>query len=117
MQNPHGSLDLVDVLPALTAATKGVDLQIGGINFYRRSIGNFSNNVNASKRSVPPFVGIERRDTHEPVHAALGLQVPIRILTGHKQRHRFDTDFFALLNVHGLEFETASLNPALIHPQ
>src|SRR5262249_31312757 len=73
MQNPHGSFNLVDVLPAFAATAKRVDLQIGWINFYRSAVGNFSNNVNASKSSVPPFVRIEGRAPPEPVHAALGL--------------------------------------------
>src|SRR3989475_5981511 len=41
--------------------------------------------------------------------------MPIRILAGHQQGHRFDADFLALLNVHRLRFETASLDPALVH--
>src|SRR5438477_12192121 len=41
----------------------------------------------------------------------------IRVLASREQCYRFNTDFFALLNVHGLRFETAALDPALVHPQ
>src|SRR5882762_141826 len=73
MQNPHGSFDFVDVLPALAATAKCVDLKVGRINFYRGSISNFGNNIHTSERSVTPLVCVERRDTHQPVHTAFGL--------------------------------------------
>src|SRR4029077_20611221 len=41
----------------------------------------------------------------------------VGILASHEQSYGFDAYFFALLNVHGLSFETASLDPALVHPQ
>src|SRR5712692_6396856 len=49
--------------------------------------------------------------------AALGLEITISVLTAHQQRDRFDPDFFAGLNIDNLRFETAPLDPALIHAQ
>ena len=49
MPNAHGRLNLVHVLPAFTAASKRVDLQIGRINFDRRGIGNLGNDIDAGK--------------------------------------------------------------------
>src|SRR4030095_7678390 len=117
MQNPNGSFHLVDVLPAFTAAAKRVDLKIGRINFYWSGISNFRNNIDTREGSVAPLVCVERRNAHQSVHAALGLQMSVRVLAGHEQGDGFDADFFALLNVHGLRFETAPFNPALVHPQ
>ena len=39
----------------------------------------------------------------------------VAVLACYQQGHRFDSDFFALLNIHCLRFETAALDPALVH--
>ena len=41
----------------------------------------------------------------------------IGVLPCHKEGHRFDADFFALLNVHRLRFEPAAFDPPLVHPK
>src|SRR5918996_3687415 len=66
---------------------------------------------------MPPLICIKWRDAHQPMHAALGLQMSVAVLARYEQSHRFDSDFFALLNVHCLRFETAALDPALVHPK
>src|ERR1700676_479755 len=66
---------------------------------------------------MPPFVCVERRNAHEAADAALGLEMTVSVIAADQQRHRFDADFFSLLNVDRLRFESASLNPALIHAQ
>src|SRR5205814_5179986 len=102
---------------AFASAAKGVDLQISRVNLERGGIGDLRDDIDAGKRSVTPFVCIEGRNPHEPMHSSLGLKMSISVLTAHEQRDRFYADFFTLLNVHCLSFETASLDPALIHPQ
>ena len=64
---------------------------------------------------MPPFVRVKWREAHKPMHAALGLQMSVAVVAGYKQSHRFDPDFFALLNVDRFRFETAAFDPALIH--
>src|SRR5262245_20235149 len=39
----------------------------------------------------------------------------VAVLAGYEQSHRFDSNFFALLNVDRFGFETATLDPALVH--
>jgi hypothetical protein len=51
------------------------------------------------------------------MHPALGIQITVGVFAAHEQRDRFDSDFFALLNIDHLRAEPAPLNPALIHPQ
>src|SRR5205823_9742307 len=51
------------------------------------------------------------------MHSALGLEMTVSVISSHQQRDRFNSYFFALLNVHGLGSEAASLDPALIHTQ
>src|SRR5262249_32615402 len=105
------------VVGAFAGVAKGVDLKVSSIDLYRSGIGDFGNDIDACERSMTPLVCIERRNPDEPMHAALGLKVSIRVLAAYQQSDRFDADFFALLNVHGLRLKAASLNPALIHPQ
>jgi hypothetical protein len=117
VQNPHGSFHFVHVLPAFAAAAESVDLQISGIDFNWRGIGDLRDNIDAGEGSVTTFVCIEGRNPHEPVHAPLGLKMSVSALAAHQQRHRFNTDFFALLDVDGLRFKSVPFDPTLIHSQ
>ena len=51
------------------------------------------------------------------MHVALSVQISVGIFATHQKRRRFDSDFFALLNVDHLRTESAALDPALIHAQ
>ena len=82
VQDAHSSFHFVHVLPTLAAATKRVDLQIGGIDFDRRRIRDFRHHIDAGERGVPAFVCIKRRDSHQPMHTTLGLKVAISVLAG-----------------------------------
>ena len=44
-------------------------------------------------------------------------KIAVGVFAAHEQRDRFDSDFFALLNIDRLRAEAAPLDPALIHPQ
>ncbi len=116
-QNSDGGFHFVHVLSTFAATAKSVDLEIGRIDFDRRGIGDLRNNIDAGERSVPAFVRVERRNPNEAMDAALGLKIAVGIFAAHQQRDRFDSDFFAGLNIDNLRFETAPLDPALIHAQ
>ena len=98
----HSGFDLIHVLAAFASAAKGVDLQISRVDLERGGIGNLGDNIDAGKRSVTPFVCIEGRNAHEPMHSSLGLKMSISVLTAYEQRDRFYADFFTLLKVHCL---------------
>src|SRR5215475_7263804 len=66
---------------------------------------------------MPAFVRVERRNPNQPMHAALGLEITVRVLAANQQRDRFDPDFFAGLNIYDLRFKSVALDPALIHAQ
>ena len=102
VQNPHSGFHFVHVLPAFAAAPESVDLQISGIDFNWGGIGDLRNNIDAREGSVTTFVCIKGRNTHEPVHAPLGLEMSVSVLAAHQQRHRFNANFFALLDIDGL---------------
>ena len=50
----------------------------------------------AGKRRVPPRVGIERRDAHQPVHAGFGLQPAVGVVALDLDGRRLDAGLFAL---------------------
>jgi hypothetical protein len=49
VHDAHRRFDLVNVLPAFAAGTKGVDLDFRRIDVDRRRIGNFRDHVHARK--------------------------------------------------------------------
>src|SRR5882724_295530 len=117
VHNPHSGFDLINVLAAFASTAKGVDLQIGRTDLDRSGIGDLRDNIDTREGSVTPLVCIKRRNPHEPMDPSLGLKMSISVLTAHEQCDRFYANFFALLNVHCLWFETTSFDPALVHAQ
>src|SRR5205085_12509916 len=81
----------------------------------RRGVRDLRNNIDAGEGGVAAFVCVEWRNPDQSMDAALGLEIAVSVLAADQQRDRFDSDFFAGLNIDNLRFETASLNPALIH--
>ena len=47
----------------------------------------------------------------------LSLEITVSVFAAHQQGDGFDSDFFAGLNIDNLRFQTAPLDPALIHAQ
>ena len=71
----------------------------------------------ARERGVPARIGIERRDPHQPVHAALGLQPAIGVVAADLDGRGFDAGFFALGFLEILDLEAVLLGPARVHAQ
>ena len=61
--------------------------------------------------------GVERRQAHEPVHAALGAEQTVCVLAGGPERRRLDPSFLAGACLQQLDLEAAALSPAHQHPQ
>ena len=112
----HGGFNLVHVLAALAAGTERVHLE-----FIRRNDDfavaflDFRNRVHAGKTRVAAFVGIERRDAHEAMHAALGLAESVGVFALDEHRDAFEAGGFAGERVGHLDFPAARFGPALIH--
>src|SRR5471032_1244132 len=51
------------------------------------------------------------------MHATLSVEISVSVLAAHQQGGGFYSDFFAGLDVDRFRFETAALDPALIHSQ
>ena len=60
---------------------------------------------------------VERRNTHEPVHAGLGRHQAERVVAGQQERDALEAGFVAGLVVDDLALEAATLGPLQIHPQ
>ena len=77
MCNANGRFDFIDVLAPFAAASEGVDRQIFLVDLDRNIFFEFRHSVDTRERSVTPLIRIERRDSHKPMDAPFGLQVPI----------------------------------------
>ena len=116
MRDAHGGLDFVHVLAALAAGTECVHAK-----FIRRNddfavaLLDFRNRVHARETGVAAFVGIERRDAHEAMHAALGLAKTVGVLALDEHRDAFEAGGFAGERVGDLDFPAARFGPARIH--
>ena len=62
------------------------------------------------------MVGIERRKTHQPMHAVLGFQITESIRPGNTNGDVFDADFFAAGFIQDFGLKAAFLGPAQVHP-
>src|ERR1035437_2523145 len=116
VRDAHGGFDLVHVLAALATGTERVHLEFSwrdddvGIAFF-----NFRNRVHAGETRVTAFVGIERRDAHEPVHAAFGLGKAVGVFALEQHRDALEARAFADQRVGDFNLPAAGFGPALIH--
>ncbi len=118
MRDAHGGLNLVHVLAALAAGTERVYLKfIRRNNDFIVAFFNFRNRIHTGKTRVPALIGIEWRNAHEPMHAALGLAKTVGVFAADEQRGAFDARRFARQSVGHFHFPAARFRPALIHAQ
>ena len=66
---------------------------------------------------MPPIAGIERRLAHEPVHARLGAQPAVRVLTSELHRGALDARDFAGTRIDDFRREAARGAPPQVHAQ
>src|SRR5690606_12637671 len=88
---------LVDVLAARARGAVHVDAQVALVDVDLDRVIDDGIDEHAGERGVTPALRIERRDAHQAVHALLGLQVAVRILTGDLERRALDAGLFARL--------------------
>ena len=66
---------------------------------------------------MPAFVGIDRRDAHQPVHAAFRTQPAVGATAVDRDRHALEPRLLALLLVDDLGLESVPFRPAQVHAQ
>ena len=101
-----GRVGLVHVLASRPARTVGVDPDVGLVDLDRRVLREQRRDDDLRERRVPPVRRVERRQPDEPVHAALGLQDPVRVLAAHLDGRRLEAGLLP-----GLASSTSVPNP------
>ena len=61
---------------------------------------------------MPPRVGVEGRDAHQPVHARFGLEPAVGVVALDQERRRLDAGLLAVLLVDELDLVAARLRPS-----
>ena len=117
MRETHCRLHLVDILPTFAAASIRVHAHFTWVNLNIAFILQFSHHIDTGKTRVPTFIGIERRNTHQPVHSTLGLTKPKGILALNSKCGALDAGYFPGRQVLHRHRPTAAFAPALVHAQ
>ena len=73
--------------------------------------------VTLAKTGVAALVRVERRDAHQAVHAALGLEVAVGVLALHGDGGARDARLVAGQDVHQFHRVSLALGPAGVHAQ
>ena len=117
VRDAHRRIRHVDVLAAGARGAEGVDAQIVELDVDLDLVVHLRVDEHRGERGVPPRVGVERRDAHQPVHADFRLQQAVGVLAVDLEGDRLDARAFALQPVgdHGLE--ALALGPAQVHAQ
>ena len=108
---------LVDVLAAGAAGAHRVDAHVGLLDVDIDAVVDHRIDVDAGERSVPARIGVERRDAHQAMHAALGLEPAVGVVALDLDGRRLDAGLFALRLLDVVDLEAVLLRPAHIHAQ
>jgi hypothetical protein len=113
----HRGIGLVDVLAARSRGAVGVDAYVGVVDLHVHVLVDERPNVNLGEAGVTPRRGVEGRDPHQAVDAALGGEEPVCVLAPGDEGGRLQARLLpggGLLHLHP---EAALLRPAQVHAQ
>src|SRR3954467_10704230 len=117
VRDPHRRVGLVHVLAAGARGAVGVDPQVVVLEVEVDVVVEERRDDHLREARVPAVRLIERRETDEPVHAALGLQRSVRVLTAHGERRRLEPVLLPWARLDHVGLEAAPLGPAQVHAQ
>jgi len=80
VRDAHGGIRHIDVLAAGAGGAEGVDAQVVQLDIDLDLVVHLRVDEHRSERGVPPRVGVEGRDAHQPVHADLRLQQAVSVV-------------------------------------
>ncbi len=103
--------------PPAPEARKTSTLQIVRLDIDVDIVFDLRINEHRRERRVPPRVGVEGRNPHQPMHADLRLQQPVRVFALDFERGRFDARAFALQTIRHHRLHIVTLRPAQVHAQ
>ncbi len=107
----------VDVLPARSGRTIGVDADIRFGNVDLDRIVDHGIDPDAGEGGVTARIAVIGRNTHETVNAGFRLQPTIGVVALDQQRGGLDAGLFAVMHFQHLDLEAAPLGPTRVHAQ
>src|SRR5712691_7194607 len=116
MSDADCRLGLVDVLPARAGRAVRVDPQVLRADIDFGLALNLGGGVDKRERRLAPLLEVEGRDADEPMCAALGLEVAVRVRTLDGEGRAAETGLVAGGRFEELRFEAAPLGPTQVHP-
>ena len=108
---------LLTCWPPAPPRAHGVDAHVGFVDVDLDAVVDHRIDRDAGERGVPPRIGIERRDAHQPVHAGFGLQPAIGVVALDLDGRRLDAGLFAVGLFQILDLVAVLLGPARVHAQ
>ena len=105
------------MLAARTGGPVGVHLQIILVDLDLLRVLHHRRNLHAGEARLAAMGGVERRQAHQPVYAALGPEQPIGVLARGTEGRRLDARFLSRARLKQLHLEAPALRPAHLHPQ
>ena len=103
------------MLAALARRAEHVDAQVVVLDLDFDLVIDFGIDEHRRERRVAPRLRVERRDAHQAVHALLGLEEAVRVLSADLDFRRLDPRLFALQQVEHVHLEPVALGPAHVH--
>ena len=113
----HRGVGLVHVLTARARGAERVDAEVVVADLDRDVVREQRRDDHLREARVTAMRGVERREAHEPVLAAFGLEDPVRVLALDGERRGLDPVLLARADVEHLGLEAALRGPAQVHAQ
>ncbi len=111
----HGRVGLVHVLAARAGRAVGIDPQVLLVDLDLDLVGDHRPHVHLRERGVAARLGVERRDAHQAVDAALGAEEAVGVLALGDEGGGLEPRLLALGRLPHLDLEAAALGPAQVH--
>ena len=111
---PHGRLDLVDVLTAGARRAERVPLDVRGVDDHLDRIVHSGRHED---RREGRLALVERRQTHHAVHAVFAFEIAVGVVALDFERAGLDAYLVARLVVERLDLVAVGLAPAGVHAQ
>ena len=113
----HGRLHLVDVLATRAARTVSVPADVGGIDFNLHVVVDDRVGIDRGERGVAAVGRVEGRQTHQPVHTVLALQIAVAVRAVQFDGSRLDACHIAFLSVNQGDVVFVALAPTRVHTE
>src|SRR5690242_1047964 len=117
MNHANRGFGLVNVLAARTARFERFDPQLFRLDLDPKTfaVGNLRDHVDSSERRMAAMRGIEWREPHQSMDAALALEHAVRVAAAHKKDYGLQACLFGRRLVNDLRREALGFGPAKVH--